>query len=255
MDAYYHLVCYTRLREAALTANRQESKIHSPPFDPIICAQIVAFIEHSEGVFKLSELREMYQELMSDQGNPCKDRKEPHATRFKDHLLSLLPEWSEFSWENKGRKDIYISHKVTVADELAKKHKFQSCQAEALILMGAALLIHKLCLESQESFNGSFSANCLTAPVNKNMRIFFNTVLEGQSTVFGKKNTNDNINQDARDKIACIISQLLMYNTTKGVHHTVKTYTVCHIKERETPFPLYYGLKLHALGRQKIKLV
>ena len=35
MDAYYHLVCYTRLREAAITANRQESKIHSPPFDPI----------------------------------------------------------------------------------------------------------------------------------------------------------------------------------------------------------------------------
>ena len=106
-------------------------------------------------------------------------------------------------------------------------------------------------LESQESFNGSFSANCLTAPVNKNMRIFFNTVLQGQSTVFGKKNINDNTNQDARDKIACIISQLLMYNATKGVHHTVKTDTVRHSKERETPFPLYYGLKLLALGRQK----
>ena len=36
-----------------------------------------------------------------------------------------------------------------VADELAKKHKFQSCQAEALSLMRAAVIIHKLCLESQ----------------------------------------------------------------------------------------------------------
>ena len=116
------------LREAALTANRQESKIYSPPFDPIICAQIVAFIEHSEGVFKLSELREMYQELMSEQGNPCKDRKEPHATRFKDHLLSLLPEWSEFSRETKGRKDIYISHKVTVADKLDKNTNFKAAR-------------------------------------------------------------------------------------------------------------------------------
>ena len=167
----------------------------------IICAQIVVFIEHSEGVFKPSELWEMYQELKSDQGNPCKDRKETHATRFKDHLLSLLPDWSEFSRENKGRKDIYISHKVTVAGELAKKHKFQSCRAEALILMRAAMIIHKLCLESQESLGGSFSANCLTAPVNhKNMRIF-NTVLQGQSTAFGKKNINDNTNQDARDKL------------------------------------------------------
>ena len=50
---------------------------------------------------------------MSDQGNPCKDRKEPHATRFKDHLLSLLPEF-------------YISHKVTVADKLAKNTNFKA---------------------------------------------------------------------------------------------------------------------------------
>ena len=127
----------------------------------------MVFIEHSEGVFKLSELWDMYQELMSDQGNPCKDRKEPHATRFKDHLLSLLPQWSEFSRENKGRKDIYISYNVTVADKLAKKHKFQSCQSEAQILLCAAVIIHKLCPERLESFNGSFSANCLTAPVNK----------------------------------------------------------------------------------------
>ena len=114
-----------------------------------------------------------------------------------------------------------------------------------------SMIIHKLCLESQEPFDGCFSANCLTAPVNKNMRIFFNTVLQGQATVNGKKNINDNTNQDARDKIACIVSQLLMYNVTKGVHHTVRTDTVRHSKERETPFPLYYGLKLHALGRQK----
>ena len=38
--------------------------------------------------------------------------------------------------------------------------------------MHAAVIIHKLFLESQEPFNGSFSANCLTAPVNKNLRIF-----------------------------------------------------------------------------------
>ena len=124
---------------------------------------------------------------------------------------------------------------MTVADELAKKHKFQSCQAEALILMRAAMIIHKLCLESQEPFNGSFSANCLTAPVNKKMRIFFNTVLQGQSTVFGKKNINENTNQDARDKIECIISQLFMNNTTKGVHHTVKTDTVHHSKGERNP--------------------
>ena len=117
---------------------------------------------------------------------------------------------------------------MTVADELAKKTQISKLSGR--ILMRAAVIIHKLCLESQECFNGSFSANCLTAPVNKNMRISFNTVLQGQSTVFGKKNINDNTNQDARDKIASLM--LLMYNATKGVHHTVKTDTVSHSKER-----------------------
>ena len=31
----------------------------------------------------------------------------------------------------------------------------------------------------------------------------------------------------------------------------MKTDTVHHSKERETSFPLYYGIKLHALGQQK----
>ena len=49
----------------------------------------------------------------------------------------------------------------------------------------------------------------------------------------------------------CNISQLLIYNCTKGTHHPVKTDAVRHNKERETPFPLYHGLKLHRNGRSK----
>ena len=75
----------------------------SPSFDPTIRVQTVALIEHSDTtLFKLSELRKMYQKLMSDQGCPCRDKKEPHSTRFKDHLLKLLPEWAQFSKGNEG---------------------------------------------------------------------------------------------------------------------------------------------------------
>lgn len=112
-DAYYHHHCYVRLRNSAAAAERSDLVGPAPPpFDTIICAQIIALIEHSDTTsFKLSELREMYQKLMSDQGHPCRDKKEPHSTRFKDHLLNFLPEWADFSKGNKGRKDIYISHK------------------------------------------------------------------------------------------------------------------------------------------------
>jgi hypothetical protein len=127
-------------------------------------------IEHSDTTsFKLSELREMYQKLMSDKGRSLRDKREPHSTRFKDHLLHLLPEWDEFSKGNEGRKDIFLSHKFKVAEELAKTYKSQIGQEDALIFMRAAVMMHKLCLQSQKLFDGSFPPNYFTACVNEEM--------------------------------------------------------------------------------------
>ena len=111
--------------------------------------------------------------------------------------------------------------------------------------MWAAVMMHKFCLQSQEPFDGSSPLNCLTVPVNEEMRSFFNVVLRGPSALRGREKIGGDANLDAREKIACNISQLLIYNTRKGTHHAVKTSAVQHNKERETPFPLYCGLKLH----------
>ena len=172
---YYHHDCYTRLRNSA-NAKERKTIINPPPppFDPIICAQIVAIIENATTtVFKLSELREMYQKLTNDQGTPCQNKREPHATCFKEHLLKLLPDWDVFCRETKGTKTVYFSHQQKMVDELAKTHQSQVNQVEALILMRAAMMIHKLCLKSQEHFGGSFSSDCLTGSVNKEMKSFF----------------------------------------------------------------------------------
>ena len=76
-DAYYHHQCYVHLRDSAHAAERRDLVGPAPPpFDPIICAQIITLIEHSDTtLFKLSELREMYQKVMSEQGHPCRDKK------------------------------------------------------------------------------------------------------------------------------------------------------------------------------------
>ena len=58
-------------------------------------------------------------------------------------------------------------------------------------------------------------------------------------------------NLDPRDKIACNISQLLIFNAVKGTYHTVNTPAARHSNERETPFSLYRGLRLHGHGRDK----
>ncbi|KAJ8396485.1 hypothetical protein AAFF_G00017910 [Aldrovandia affinis] len=83
------------------------------------------------------------------------------------------------------------------------------------------------------------------------MRSFFNVVLLGPSVLHGREKISEDDNLDARERIACNISQLLIYNTSKGTPHAVKMDAVHHNKERETPFPLYHGLKLHGQGRNK----
>ena len=119
------------------------------------------------------------------------------------------------------------------------------------MFMRAAVMMHTVCLQRQETFDGSFPHNCLTGPVNEEMRSFFNVVFRGRSALCGRVMVAGDANLDPRDKIACNISQLLIFNAVMGTHHTVNTPAVRHSNERETPFSLYRGLRLHGHGRDK----
>ena len=56
-DVYYHVQCYLHLRDNARATNRRTSECPAPPqFDPIATAQIVAIVEESDSVYKLSAL-------------------------------------------------------------------------------------------------------------------------------------------------------------------------------------------------------
>ena len=247
-DVYYHVQCYLHLRDNARATNRRTSECPAPPqFDPIATAQIVAIVEESDSVYKLSALRLMYRTLMEEQGSPCHDSRQPHSTRFKEHVLNLLPEWSEYS----QGKEIFISNKSKVADLLAKAHDSQIGQGDALMLMRAAVILRKCCLHKQEPFSGTFSPDCLISPVPQELRSFVNIILQGPSILREHGNVEADEPLHGRDKVACTISQLLMYNTYGGTHHATKTNTIRHVKERETPLLLYQGLKMHGDARLK----
>ena len=119
------------------------------------------------------------------------------------------------------------------------------------MFMRAAVMMHTVCLQRQETFDASFPHNCLTGPVNEEMRSFFNVVLRGRSALCGHVMVAGDANLDPRDKIACNISQLLIFNAVKDTYHTVNTPAVRHSNERETAFSLYRGLRLHGHGRDK----
>ena len=103
------------------------------------------------------------------------------------------------------------------------------------MFMRAAVMMHTVCLQRQETFDGPFPHNCLTGPVNEEMRSFFNVVLRGRTALCGRVMVAGDANLDPRDNIACNISQLLIFNDVKGTYHTVNTPAVRHSNERETP--------------------
>jgi len=207
----------------------------------MVMAQLITLVDDSRTeVFKLSTLRESYQTMMSDMGRPCSGR-EPHATRFKDHLLHNLPEWAELA---EGR-DVFISHKSTVGAVLAHTyHSSQIDQDEALLLIRAAMALRKRILLKQDTFNGSFSPNCLSSPVEETVLSFVNVVLQGSKGAVGHSSRIQSDSDAAlgtRAKIACTLSQLLIFNTVKYASSSDNT-VIRHSKERETPFPLYHGI-------------
>ena len=191
----------------------------------------------------------MYRTLVGEQGRPCHDVREPHSTRFKDHLLNLLPEWSEYS----QGKDIFISNKSKVADLLAKAHDSQIDQGDALLLMRAAVILRKCCLHKQEPFSGTFSPDCLISPVPQELRSFVNIILQGPSILREQRNVEADEPEHGRDNVACTISQLLIYNTYGDTHHghATQTNTIRHGKDHETPILLYQGLNMHGDARLK----
>ena len=213
MDAYYHVQCYRRLRDASRAADRRDVPVDKTlPFDPMVTAQLVTFVDESRSeVYKLSVLREMYQKMMSDLGRPCSGR-EPHATRFKEHMLLHLPDWDTF---NQGR-DVYLSHRETVGNVLAEAYKSsQIDQDEALLLIRAAIFLRKCILTKQDTFKGSFSANCLTSPVDEAVLSFMNVVLQGpKGNLDNYRSAHDRSDASlgARAKIACT----LKYASTKA---------------------------------------
>jgi hypothetical protein len=247
-DTHYHLQCYLHLRDSARAEDRRASAgPPAPHFNSVVIAQIVALVENSDSVFKLSALRQLYRTLVEEQGVTCSDTREPHATRFKEYLLKLLPEWTEFS----QGKEVYISSNQKVVDLLAEAHKSQIGQDDALLLMRAAVILRKCCLERQNPFTGSFASDSLTSPIPGQLRSFLNILLQGPAILRELSNEELQAQVQGRARVACAIAQQIIYNTCSSSHHATKSSNIRHNKEHETPFPLYQGLKMHGEGRQK----
>ena len=96
-------------------------------------------------------------------------------------------------------------------------------------------------------FSGSFNSHCLSEPVAKPLLTLIDVLLEGSHSI-AEEEREDPANTSTRIRVACTVSQLICSNASKQAS---KARNVYQKKERETAFPLYVGLSLHANDRQE----
>ena len=251
MDAFYHKKCYMKLHNAARSVQRSsetgESTTHT--HDPLVMAHLVAYMEENQAIYKLTTLRMLIREKLEDMGRPCVEEWQPHMTRFKDHLLELLPDWSS----HKQGKNTFLSHKDTVSSSVAKAAMDAEIgDDEARKIVEVGLLMRKYILMTQGPFHGQFSSKCLSEPVATPLLTLIDVMLEGTASINAKQ--DDDVECAGRVKVACVLAQLICSNSTKRGRKE-KTAVLYQSRDRETPFPLYVGLKLHTEGRLKIMII
>ena len=182
-DVYYHPSCYTKLKNDARAAKSTSSVNPNTPahqsYDPLVFAQLVAFVQFGQTVVKLSELRKLYeQRLQLLNSEWINTRVQP--SRFKEHLLEKLgPDWSAYL----DGREIYISHRKTVGAALAETARLHVTDDEAKKIVDVGLMLRKHILLQQMPFDGSFGTNCLSEPVAAPLLILLDTMLEGSNSI------------------------------------------------------------------------
>ena len=151
-------------------------------------------------------------------------------------------------------RDVFLSHSDTVGEVLAQSlHQSGISQDDALLLMRAAGVLRKHVLVKQDPFTGSFSSHCLTGPVPEPLLTFMKVLLQGpKANIEGSVESGESdAGMDQRSKVACGLCQLITYNTVKYAMSSPTAIQIRHTRDRDTPLPLYTGIKVHSDARLK----
>ena len=120
-------------------------------------------------------------------------------------------------------------------------------------MIRAAEVLRKHVLVKQDPFTGAFPPDCLSKPVPAPLLTFMNVLLQGPKGNIERSSHTGGVDagMNQRCKVACGLSQLIIYNMVKTATSSEKAVQIRHRRERETPFPLYVGIKLHSDTRLK----
>ena len=139
-------------------------------------------------------------------------------------------------------KDILLSYENDIGTIIncACESSFDS---DAIVLAKPAKIVRREIFDYQNQFYGSFDKDCLKTPTPDTLLSLIGMILNGPNI---KRQAKD---ENGRSTIAAVISQLLIFNSAKFGSTTSSV--VRHNVDRETPFPIYLSLMLHASTRKR----
>ena len=189
-------------------------------------------------VFRITELEKIYTELLHED---CIEYT-PHVTRFAQRLQVEL---GPFFYNDNGVEIRIIGKSVSLCfsgdvDEIIS-NELQNPATFVTSLVGLVSPIRQAMSKVSNTFNNSFPPDCQIDSVPIQLQILCSLLIDGcDPQVKGFSQSSKTI------------AQLIMYQYRKMTgHSSFVTSLHRHVKERETPVPVYVGLKLYASLRTK----
>ena len=241
-EAKYHTNCLSNLYNKArafhnkLKQNTQCSNSSSIAFAELISYLNDSSAESKKQSFRLADIVKLYRERLNQLGD---NGLHPiHSTDLKDRILRHLPDMHAY---NKGR-DVFLAFSEHVGALLLDDF-IEDKDDLSLMMVTTANNIRRKVFSNVNSFSGSFDQDSQVCSVPQSLLSLVNMIING-SNIKDQKH-NKNISQPV-----LTIAQLISFNCVKK-RKSDDSSKVYHVKDRQTPLPLYVGLKVHSLSRER----
>lgn len=245
-ELYYHKSCltafYNRYRDKKLKEHRDTSICSEQQWkSELHFRKILVYIKEQRhqgiSVFTVKNLENMYEKYLNSDDIPYT----AHITRFAERLkIGLEPSYQnstgiEIRTIDKSVKLLFSSDVNEIIDR-------ETCPSTLVqLLIGTIAPIRQAMSMVKNTFDNHFNPNCEEASVPIQLQILISLLIDG---------CDPNVN--GFSQCSKTVAQLTMFHYRKMSKHSSDVVSVRrHPRERETPIPIYLGLKLYATVRSK----
>lgn len=246
IDAVYHANCLTALykKHAKFVESRDET-VATNNVHGIVLAELVSYINESRkdsniNTFKMTDLAHLYKERLLSLGV---EDENIHVTRLKNRILAQIPDLVCHTDKHSKGQSTSLLFKDDVDNMVDKAVTGRDYDIEALQLAKAAEIVRHEMFQVKQQFNGSFLPDCQGSSVPSSLLALVEMVLHGPN--IRNRQNSSTLNHTLS------IAQLMLFNSVNYAKKEPKTGCGRHTTDRETPLPLYVGLKIHTLTRSK----